>query len=115
MSSNRGTSLIELLVAITMLMIGVLGLIGTSALVTVYLARGRWGSLAASQSVRRVELLRAAAAGGCGGLSGGSGTLPWGGTETWSVVPRGRAADVAVVITGPRARAETLVTTIACP
>jgi Tfp pilus assembly protein PilV len=113
--SNRGTSLIELMIAITMLMIGVLGLIGTSALVNIYLAQGRWGSVATAQSVRRLELLRAGAAGGCTGLAGGSAALPGGGTETWTVVPRSRAADLTVVITGPPARAETLATTIECP
>lgn len=115
MLSNRGTSLIELMIAITMLMIGVLGLIGTSALVNLYLAQGRWGSVAAAQSLRRLELLRAGAAGGCSGLAGGSAPLLGGGAETWAVVPRSRAADLTVVVTRPPARAETLATTIECP
>lgn len=116
MRSTRGTTLIELVVALTMLAIGMLGLIGTTAVVNRYLSQGRWSSFVAAGSARRLESLRAIAASqGCAGLAGGMATYPGSVTERWTVSARARSADLMVVMSGPRVRPETLTTTIACP
>jgi len=116
MSSSRGTTLVELIVALTMLMIGVLGLIGTTVVVNAYLAQGRWGSIAATESSRRLEILRETASSqGCAGLSGGMAAYPGSVTQRWTVTTSSLSADLMVIMSGPRARPETLATTISCP
>ena len=116
MAPPRGTTLVELIVALTMLMIGVLGLIGTTVVVNAYLTRGRWGSFAAAESSRRLEILRETASSqGCAGLSGGMAAFPGSVTQRWSVTASALSADLMVVMSGPRARPETLATTIRCP
>lgn len=116
MSSSRGTTLVELLVALTMLMIGVLGLIGTTVLVNAYLTQGRWGSFAAAEASRRLEILRETASSqGCAGLSAGMAVYPGNVTQRWTVAPSSSSADLLVVMSGPKVSAETLATTISCP
>ena len=116
MSSSRGTTLVELIVALTMLMIGVLGLIGTTVVVNTYLTQGRWGTFTAAESSRRLEMLRETASNqGCAGLSGGMAAYPGNVTQRWTVTASSLSADLVVVMSGPKARPETLATTISCP
>ncbi|MEP7325574.1 MAG: hypothetical protein ABI836_06475 [Gemmatimonadota bacterium] len=116
MAPSRGTTLVELIVALTMLTIGVLGLIGTTVIVNAYLTRGRWGSFTAAESSRRLEILRETASSqGCAGLSGGMAAYPASVTQRWSVSLSSLSADLVVVMSSPRARPETLATTILCP
>lgn len=116
MFSSRGTTLVELIVALTMLMIGMLGLIGTTVVVNSYLTQGRWGSFAAAEASRRLEILRETASSqGCAGLTGGMAAYPGSVTQRWTVTASSLSADLLVVMSGPRSRAETLATTISCP
>ena len=116
MASSRGTSLVELIVALTMLMIGALGLIGTTVIVNGYLTQGRWGSFATTEASRRLEILRETASSqGCAGLSGGMAAYPGSVIQRWSVSASAMSADLTVIMSSPRARPETLATTISCP
>lgn len=116
MNSTRGTTLVELIVALTMLMIGVLGLIGTTVVVNAYLTQGRWGSFSAATAGRRLEILRETAVSqGCAGLGTGMATYPGNVVERWSVAAAAASADLTVIMSSPRARPETLTTTIRCP
>lgn len=116
MRDRRGTTLIELLIALTMLSVGVLGLVGTSVLVTRYLNAGRWGSLATLAATERLESLRAEAhRSGCQSVAGGSAPLPGGGQEVWTAVGDTASVQVAVVLTRAMARPETLSALVRCP
>lgn len=114
--AERGLSLIEVMVALTILSIGLLGLAGASATVTRLLGDGRWSSTAMGAGIGRIELLRAAArdSAGCAGLSGGSASLPGGLFERWTISPGVRSAAVEVVVSGRRTRADTLSAVIPC-
>jgi prepilin-type N-terminal cleavage/methylation domain-containing protein len=72
MKAERGFTIIEVVVAIVVLTIGVLGLVSTSALVTRMIARGQHSSNGATFAARRVESLRAT---GCRSQAAGKDTL----------------------------------------
>ena len=62
MSSRQGFTLIEVLVAVTVLGIGILGLVGSSAMVTRMIGRGRTDTMAADVLTSRADQLRRIAA-----------------------------------------------------
>jgi type II secretory pathway component PulJ len=113
---EKGISLVEILVALTILSVGLLGLVGASATVNRLLGAGRWNTVTMAYAQRRIDLLRAAArdSAGCGTLSGGSAPLPGGLSERWTVSPGVRLADIEVVVSGRGARVDTLSTVIPC-
>jgi prepilin-type N-terminal cleavage/methylation domain-containing protein len=113
---QRGTSLIEIMVALTILGIGLLGIAGASATVNRMLGQGRWSTASMGYGERRVELLRSAArdSTSCAALTGGSSTLPGGFTERWSVSPGIRSLAVEVIISGGP-HPDTLSTVLGCP
>jgi hypothetical protein len=108
--------LVEILVALTILSVGLLGLAAASATVTRLLGDGRWSTTTMSSASRRIELLRAAAgdSAGCASLSGGSATLPGGLLERWTISPGIRSLGVEVVVSGRRRRADTVSVVIPC-
>lgn len=114
--TERGLSLIEILVALTILSVGLLGLAGASVTVTRLLGDGRWSSTTMGSASRRIELLRAAArdSAGCAALTGGSATLPGGLGERWTISPGVRSVAVEVVVSGRRSRVDTLSGVIPC-
>ena len=59
--NQRGFTIIEIIIAIVVLTVGVLGLVTTAALVTRMIARGQRSATAASFASRRLERLRAGA------------------------------------------------------
>ncbi len=59
--NQRGFTIIEIIIAIIVLTVGVLGLVTTAALVTRMIARGQRSATAASFASRRLERLRAGA------------------------------------------------------
>lgn len=67
-----GFSLVELVIAIVVLTVGLLGLLTTAALVTRMIARGERAAVAATFAVQRLERLRAQA---CSNRAAGSETL----------------------------------------
>jgi prepilin-type N-terminal cleavage/methylation domain-containing protein len=120
--SRLGLTLVEVLIAVTVLAVGLLAVTGSSAMVTRMIGRGKVETEAALHAARRMELLRAAAASttprclATGFKSGGpvlSGTL----TESWSVSPTGPLRQVRVTVgylTVHGVRSAVLETAIAC-
>jgi type IV pilus modification protein PilV len=72
MTNARGFTIVEVLIAVIVLSIGLLGLFGTSALVTRMVGRGQRSANAANFAMQRIERLRANA---CAARSAGSDTL----------------------------------------
>ena len=58
--NQSGFTIIEIIIAILVLTVGLLGLVTTAALVTRMIGRGQRSSAAAAWSARRLELLRPA-------------------------------------------------------
>ena len=93
--SNRGFTIIEIIIAIIVLTVGVLAMVTTAALVTRMIARGQRSSDASAFMARRVERLRAIAsgqlAGACVAPAPGADTLyrgsNWVAFNTWTVTP----------------------------
>lgn len=61
MKGQRGFTLIEVLIAVVVLTVGLLGLVTTAALVTRMIGRGQRSAVAATFAARRMERLRPAA------------------------------------------------------
>ena len=59
--NERGFTIIEIIIAIIVLTVGVLGLVTTAALVTRMIARGQRSATAAAFASRRLERMRAGA------------------------------------------------------
>jgi prepilin-type N-terminal cleavage/methylation domain-containing protein len=115
-NAERGISLIEILVALTILSIGLLALAGTSANVTRMIGQGRWNTAVMGFAEGRVDMLRAAArdSASCGSIISGSASLPGGLTEHWNVSAGIRSVAIAVIVTGRGARADTISTVVPC-
>ena len=118
-----GFSLVEVLVAVVVLGVGVTALVGSSAMVTRMIGRGKVETHAAQVASRRVETLRVAAysatprCSSAGFASGGPVTTD-GFTESWTVPAAGKVRAIAVNVTyrtvrGPRTAS--LQTRIECP
>ena len=114
MQREAGFTLVELIVTIVILSIGLLGMAGTSAVMTRQIGEGAQMALAAMNAQARFELLRSQE---CATLTSGTGTSR-GVAEVWTVTALSRAVEVTdtVTITTPRGpRAFTYRTLIACP
>jgi len=85
MTNSRGFTIVEVLIAVVILSIGLLGLVGTSALVTRMIARGQRSAVAANFASQRFERLRA---NGCVVRTNGADTLSrsgnWVAINTWT-------------------------------
>lgn len=81
MTTRKGFSLIELMVAIMVLTVALLGLAASSAVATQMIGAGGRHTLAASVAQSRFEMLRR---GSCAALSGGS-SYTRGISESWEI------------------------------
>jgi len=115
----RGFTLIEVLVAISLLGFGLLSLAGGVTIVSRLVDRGRSSGRAAFVALGQVETLRHAnltSPGLCGGSSSGSltaGDL----TGSWTATPTGPSLRIVVEITGWRGRTwaiDTVSTALPC-
>ena len=77
MKSQRGFTLVEILIAMVLLTVGLGGLVSTAALATRMIGRGQRSGVAAMFAARRLEQLRVTA---CTAQAAGSDTLYRGGT-----------------------------------
>jgi prepilin-type N-terminal cleavage/methylation domain-containing protein len=115
MASRRGFTLVEVMVAVLILTVGLLGLVGTSAAVTRLVAKGGRQSLVASVARTRFEGLRSV---DCTSLSNGWAVGYNGISESWSVR---RVARAVIVVDSVRyqdrglSRSQTFETVIPCP
>jgi len=116
MRSERGFTIVEILVAVMILSVGLMGLVTTAGLVTRMIGQGHRFTEASALANERIEVLRSQ---GC--PAAGSGTETRGAyTVTWRVValaaPKGRGFVVSVrspTTRGPRT--DTFETVHFCP
>jgi type IV pilus modification protein PilV len=95
MKSRDGFTLVEVMVAMMILTVGLLGLASTSAVVVRQMGdAGRMG-VAASIAQNRIEKLRLAT---CTTTSTGTNTIR-GVSESWTVTPQTRSARIDVTVT----------------
>jgi prepilin-type N-terminal cleavage/methylation domain-containing protein len=122
MKNQGGFTIIEVMIAVVVLTIGLLGLVTTAALVTRMIARGQRSAVAATFAARRMERLRPAACiatqrvAGADTLYRGS---TWVAINNWTFTDAGsKTYRVRVVTTYKttknRTRADTLETAIPC-
>ncbi|HYT03942.1 MAG TPA: prepilin-type N-terminal cleavage/methylation domain-containing protein [Gemmatimonadales bacterium] len=86
MTRERGFTIVEVIVAILVLTVGLLGLVTSSALVTRMIGRGQRSAVAATYALRRLEVLRQHAC-----LGGGDTVRTSSGP--WVIAPAGAAID----------------------
>ncbi len=125
MKNRSGFTLIEVMVAIIILSVGVLGLISTSALVTRMISRGNITTKATQLAQTRLEILRQQALSStpsCSTLgSSGTATGPSNMSEAWTVTTPAASTslrELSVTVTYPISsgtRTATLTTQIRCP
>ncbi|HYT72387.1 MAG TPA: prepilin-type N-terminal cleavage/methylation domain-containing protein [Gemmatimonadales bacterium] len=120
MKRARGFTIVEVIIAILILTVGILGLVTTAALVTRMIARGQRSATAATYAAQRMEKLRVT---GCTSQSAGSEDLFRGSqkvaTSSWSFVNLGNSAWRVVIVTRylttqNRWRSDTAETQISC-
>ncbi|HUF26332.1 MAG TPA: prepilin-type N-terminal cleavage/methylation domain-containing protein [Gemmatimonadaceae bacterium] len=87
---RRGFTLVELMVTIVLLTVGMLGMAGTTAMMTRQIGGGARMALAATAAQARFETLRSA---DCASLSAGSASAR-GITEVWTVTALPRAVQI---------------------
>jgi type II secretion system protein I len=92
--SQQGFTLVELLVAVVILSVGLLALVGSSAVMMTNLGDSQSKTLAASVAESRFERIRATA---CASRTSGS-AVSRGISETWTRTPLARADDVTVIV-----------------
>ena len=118
-SSTRGFTLIEIMIAIIILSVGVLGMVGSAGLVSRMVGQGKRNTRAAVVAIQRMEILRRtalAATPHCSTLSGGTATTN-GVTETWSVTNSGSSRRLRVIVvyqTNRGTLADTVSTVVFC-
>jgi len=119
-SSRGGFTLVELLIAVTMISVGILALMQSSAGITTMIRDGRDRTRAVSIATTRLETLRQQALNsnpGCTALANGSAAAAGGLSEQWVVSGTGwrRQLAVTVAYTGPRrSNAITVRTSVLC-
>ena len=82
MKREQGFTIVEVIIAILVLTVGILGLVTSAALVTRMIGRGQRSAVAAQYALRRLEMLRVS---GCGSQAAGSEVWWRGGTPVDSV------------------------------
>lgn len=115
MNTQRGFSLVEVIAAMVILTIGVLGLAASARAVARLSAEGGQMSGAAAAASSKLEELRASA--DCSSLAGGSGTAADGYSLSWTVTTSGLLKEVTLTVsysTGTRTRSTAFVTYISC-
>lgn len=119
--ARAGFTLLEVLVAILIVTMGLLGLAGTLGPVASLAGEGKARGRAALQLTSRLNRLRSelrTSAPDCVAPLSGSELQGAGIRETWTASLDGRLVDVQITVSVPRSRgeiADTLVTRIPCP
>lgn len=119
MNRERGFTIIEVLIAVLILTVGLLGLASTAALVTRMVGQGERYTEAANLATRQFETFRSQwTSSNCSGAADGS-TTESGFTVSFRVVSvaDGRARDVTLTVTAPTgrgSRTDTFYNTIPC-
>jgi type IV pilus assembly protein PilV len=110
LKTNHGFTVVEVVVAIVILGVGILGLAGTAASVTRMVGRSQQYNKAAAMALERLEILRAQVtptpnntAAVCASLAGGSATSGTS-TITWTTSSVANGWQVRIAVTSPTAR-----------
>lgn len=120
MNNENGFSLVEVIAAMVILTVGVLGLAASAGAVGRLTIEGARMSGAANAAASKFEELRSrgtTAAARCAALTSGSDTWPNQFTRTWRVVTANDKATVTLVVSysnGRKIRSTTYVTEISC-
>jgi prepilin-type N-terminal cleavage/methylation domain-containing protein len=122
MRARTGFTIVEVVVAMIVVSIGVLGMLGTAALVTRMLARGRWVAGASAIASSRLERLRPSACIASQRTNSADTTTIIGTAQvinSWSFTDAGnnsyRVRLITSYMTGPgRTRTDTLEATVVC-
>lgn len=85
LTAGAGFTIIEMVVALLIMVVGVLGLAGTASVVSSMVGEGAQQSLVATVVHNRFEVIRSLQ---CGAVAGGSATTR-GIAESWSLTPAG--------------------------
>ena len=115
---ERGFTIVEVLVAVIVLVIGVVALVASSASSTRMIGRGRSSTRAVQAATARMEIIRANAyrtSPDCTALANGSDSASTGVVTTWTITGTGTPRTVRVISTyrvPGRSRADTLTTQI---
>ncbi len=120
---KTGFTVVEVLIAIVVLSVGIIALMGSSAMTTRMIGQGRRTTTAVQVATRRLEALRQLARStspNCtaGAFSSGGPVTTDGVTESWVVPGAGGSRPVLAIITYRRAGGtltDTLQTVIRCP
>lgn len=114
-STERGFTIVELLVAITVLSVGLLSFLGTSALITRMLARGDRAATATFYAQERIERLQGQP---CATMANGSEMRGGNFRVDWTITPMGGSDRARVIVryaAGPTTmREDTLETSVLC-
>ncbi len=122
MNNQRGFTIIEIIIAIIVLTVGVMGLATTAALVTRMIARGQRSAMAATYAAQRMEQLRPAACIAAQAVAG-TDTLyrgsNWVASNTWTFVDEGNSYYHLRVVTtyktdGFKTRVDTMEAGVPC-
>lgn len=102
--TNRGLTLIEILIAIAVLGLGITAVVGTSGMTSRMLGAGKVETRAAQAASSRIEALRLAAGSTTPrctspAFASGGPVLSGGMTESWTVPDTGRVRRVRVIVT----------------
>ena len=104
--ARRGFTLVELIIAIVILVVGVLGLASTAAVVMKQITASSMQTRAAMMAQSRLERLRSVP---CAQMASGTATTN-GVTETWRVTVNARTATLVDVVTWAEQRVNRSVT-----
>ena len=108
MSNRQGFTVVEVLVAVMVLGVGILGLVGSSALVTRMIGQGKLATNAAQIGQRRLENFRRIASStpiACANLTAQTGTSTSARiTEEWTITVAPGTRTIAVRVIYPEAR-----------
>ena len=118
--SERGFTIIEVLVAVVILGFGIVALVGSSGVVTRMIGQGKRTTNAANYAQVRLETMRQTALGAtpvCTGLAGSTTTHPGSVSVTTQVATNGNLRTLRAIVSYPSGRGtmvDTLVTVIRC-
>jgi type IV pilus assembly protein PilV len=119
--SEAGFTLVEVLMAVVLLAVGVMALVGSSAMASRMIGRGRHSTFASQVAIARIERLRQYAgstASPCTHAQFKTDSITAGGvTEKWTVATAGLSRLVRLTVSYPTARGtatDTIHTTILC-
>ena len=113
MSDTRGFTIVEVVIAICILSIGILGLAGTAASVTRMVGRSQQDGMTASLASERFEILRSQVCTAVTSGSSSSGQY----NVTWSVTDVANGKQATITVTRPTAtgtRTNTFTQIISC-